>query len=93
MKHTSVHRVGCSILAVFYFAVFGAAFADTSTPSPVQEFQSPVGDGSTGDGGNMAPNHVTTLDELQCLCANCHRIVHRDLKLMHIKLASYSEEA
>lgn len=25
----------------------------------------------------MEPGHVTTLDDLQCLCANCHRLVHR----------------
>jgi hypothetical protein len=26
---------------------------------------------------DMAPGHVTSLDDLQCLCANCHRLVHR----------------
>jgi hypothetical protein len=33
---------------------------------------------------DMEPDHITTLDELQCLCANCHRIVHRELKLLLI---------
>jgi hypothetical protein len=28
----------------------------------------------------MAANHRTTLDALQCLCANCHRLEHRLLK-------------
>jgi hypothetical protein len=32
---------------------------------------------------DMQPGHRTTLDELQCLCANCHRIVHKELKLLH----------
>ncbi|MFK4005014.1 HNH endonuclease [Qipengyuania sp. NPDC077563] len=27
----------------------------------------------------MKPGHETTLDQLQVLCANCHRIVHREL--------------
>jgi 5-methylcytosine-specific restriction protein A len=27
----------------------------------------------------MAEGHKTTLDDLQCLCANCHRLVHRIL--------------
>lgn len=27
----------------------------------------------------MAPGHVTRLADLQCLCANCHRIVHREM--------------
>ena len=28
---------------------------------------------------NMADGHSTKLDDLQCLCANCHRVVHREL--------------
>lgn len=27
----------------------------------------------------MAANHRTRLSDLQCLCANCHRIVHREM--------------
>jgi 5-methylcytosine-specific restriction protein A len=30
---------------------------------------------------NMAERHRTKLEDLQCLCANCHRVVHRLLKL------------
>lgn len=29
----------------------------------------------------MEDGHVTRLSDLQCLCANCHRIVHREIKL------------
>ena len=29
--------------------------------------------------GKMAEGHVTRLADLQCLCANCHRIVHREM--------------
>ncbi|WP_051000334.1 HNH endonuclease [Bradyrhizobium diazoefficiens] len=29
----------------------------------------------------MADGHRTRLEDLQCLCANCHRVVHRLLKL------------
>jgi predicted HNH restriction endonuclease len=28
---------------------------------------------------DMAVGHVTRLADLLCLCANCHRIVHREL--------------
>ncbi|WP_175158270.1 HNH endonuclease [Paraburkholderia fynbosensis] len=28
----------------------------------------------------MAEGHKTTLDDLQCLCANCHRLVHKILR-------------
>jgi len=30
--------------------------------------------------GHMPTNHVTRLEDLQCLCANCHRFVHRLLR-------------
>lgn len=30
---------------------------------------------------DMGDEHKTTLDQLRCLCANCHRIVHHRLKL------------
>ncbi len=30
---------------------------------------------------DMAAGHQTSLEDLQCLCANCHRVVHRLLKL------------
>lgn len=29
---------------------------------------------------DMDEDHTTKLDDLQCLCANCHRVVHRELK-------------
>jgi predicted HNH restriction endonuclease len=28
----------------------------------------------------MAEGHATTLDQLKCLCANCHRVVHRKMR-------------
>jgi predicted HNH restriction endonuclease len=30
---------------------------------------------------DMVEEHRTKLEDLQCLCANCHRVVHRLLKL------------
>jgi len=30
----------------------------------------------------MPEGHRTTLADLECLCANCHRVVHRQLKLL-----------
>lgn len=29
---------------------------------------------------DMSEGHQTELDDLQCLCANCHRFVHRRMK-------------
>jgi hypothetical protein len=31
----------------------------------------------------MPKDHVTKLEDLQCLCANCHRVVHRELNAVH----------
>lgn len=30
---------------------------------------------------NMESDHVTTLDQLKCLCANCHRVLHRQMAM------------
>jgi len=30
---------------------------------------------------NMKPSHKTSMDDLKCLCANCHRVLHRKLAL------------
>jgi 5-methylcytosine-specific restriction protein A len=30
---------------------------------------------------NMEPGHATSLDDLRCLCANCHRVLHRAISL------------
>lgn len=30
---------------------------------------------------DMGPGHKTTMEDLKCLCANCHRVLHRKLAL------------
>jgi 5-methylcytosine-specific restriction protein A len=30
---------------------------------------------------NMLPGHRTRLEDLECLCANCHRLTHREMRL------------
>ncbi|WP_125460932.1 hypothetical protein [Rhizobium sp. CIAT894] len=30
---------------------------------------------------NMQPGHKTSMEDLKCLCANCHRVLHRKLAL------------
>ncbi|MER8755174.1 hypothetical protein NKH69_05775 [Mesorhizobium sp. M0976] len=37
---------------------------------------------------NMTPGHLTVIDDLKCLCANCHRVLHRKLTLGLAKMAS-----
>lgn len=54
---------------------------------PVQVFGSEVGEAcievhhAKVQVSEMRAGHITTLDDLQCLCANCHRFVHRQLAL------------
>jgi predicted HNH restriction endonuclease len=40
----------------------------------------------------MASGHKTKLNDLQCLCANCHRLVHANLKVAVGKTASERTE-
>jgi len=40
---------------------------------------------------DMGEEHKTTLDQLRCLCANCHRIVHRQLKLHILQSSAESQ--
>ncbi|QXI03688.1 hypothetical protein HU718_016765 [Pseudomonas tensinigenes] len=37
---------------------------------------------------DMGEDHKTTLDQLLCLCANCHRVLHRELKASSVHSAS-----
>lgn len=37
---------------------------------------------------HMDEGHMTRLEDLQCLCANCHRVVHRELKASSIQTTS-----
>lgn len=35
---------------------------------------------------DMQAGHVTVMEDLQCLCANCHRVIHRELAVAARKL-------
>lgn len=54
---------------------------------PVQVFGSDIGEAcievhhAKVQIKEMQPGHATSLNDLQCLCANCHRVVHRELML------------
>lgn len=55
---------------------------------PVEEFHSDDGEAcievhhARVRVSEMQPGHATSLDDLQCLCANCHRFVHRQMASM-----------
>ena len=67
-------------------AIHGRLFCERCKMDPVQVFGSGDGEAcievhhSNTHVADMANDHQTRLDDLQCLCANCHRVTHRELK-------------
>lgn len=67
-------------------AIHGRLFCERCKMDPVQVFGSGDGEAcievhhSNTHIADMADDHQTRLDDLQCLCANCHRVTHRELK-------------
>jgi 5-methylcytosine-specific restriction protein A len=68
-----------------FISVHGALFCERCKCDPVKEY------GEYGEAcievhhmamliSEMKANHKTKLSDLACLCANCHRIVHRELR-------------
>lgn len=67
--------------------VHGKLICERCGMDPVEEYQSEHGESCIEVHHNavqvqeMNEGHVTKLEDLQCLCANCHRFVHRLLKV------------
>jgi hypothetical protein len=65
----------------------GRLYCERCEMDPVEVFGSAVGEAcievhhEATHVGDMDDGHQTRLDDLQCLCANCHRVRHRELKL------------
>ena len=61
----------------------GRLFCERCGLDPVDHFGGPEGEAcievhhAAATVGEMKPGHRTSLADLQCLCANCHRVVHR----------------
>jgi hypothetical protein len=70
-----------------FIASHGKLFCERCEMDPVAHFGAPHGEACIEVHHNkvavtdMTPGHRTELKDLQCLCANCHRVVHRELKL------------
>lgn len=65
--------------------VHGKLFCERCNLEPIEKY------GAGGDScievhhhavqvADMAPGHQTSFDDLQCLCANCHRVLHWELR-------------
>ena len=64
----------------------GALFCENCNMDPVEKYGEAFGHAcievhhKTLAISDMGINHITRLEDLQCLCANCHRLVHAKLK-------------
>lgn len=67
--------------------VYGKLFCERCRLDPVETYASEHGEACIEvhhhltHVRDMAEDHITRLEHLQCLCANCHRLVHRLLRL------------
>lgn len=65
----------------------GELFCERCGIRPVEVYGAYVGEAcievhhATVQVKDMQPGHATVLEDLQCLCANCHRITHREMLL------------
>jgi hypothetical protein len=65
--------------------VHGRLFCELCKMDPVKEYGDPIGEAcievhhATVQVQEMGASHRTKLADLQCLCASCHRVVHRRL--------------
>jgi hypothetical protein len=71
-----------------YRRVHGKLTCERCGFDPVQVFGSEMGEAcievhhAKVQVSEMTPGHTTLLEDLECLCANCHRFIHRELALM-----------
>ena len=65
-KHGQLHCEHCGLVPVkVYGADVGDACIEVHHKLPLVD---------------MLPGHNTQLEDLMCLCANCHRVIHRELR-------------
>lgn len=68
----------------------GRLFCERCGMDPVETFGSELGEACIEvhhrdtHVAEMGEGHETRLEDLQCLCANCHRVTHRELKALVI---------
>lgn len=66
--------------------LYGKLFCEGCNMDPVAAFGSVDGEACIEvhhretEVAQMAPGHVTKLSDVECLCANCHRVRHRKMK-------------
>lgn len=64
----------------------GVLFCENCNLDPIEKYGEALADAcievhhKTLAISDMGNNHITRLEDLQCLCANCHRLIHAKLK-------------
>lgn len=67
-------------------AEHGKLFCERCNMDPIEVFGSPIGEACIEvhhreeQVSEMREGHITRLEDLMCLCANCHRVTHHELK-------------
>lgn len=67
-------------------AEHGRLFCERCHMDPIETFGSEIGEACIEvhhretHVAQMKDNHITRLEDLMCVCANCHRVIHRELK-------------
>jgi hypothetical protein len=70
-----------------FIAAHGKLFCERCELDPAEEYGVEAGDACIEvhhhqvQVADMQPGHETSLDDLKCLCSNCHRVLHRALTL------------
>lgn len=73
--------------------VHGKLFCEQCGMDPVAIFGGPDGEACievhhrATEVANMLPGHTTRLADLECLCANCHRVRHRKMRRAAVEAA------
>lgn len=68
-----------------FIAEHGKLFCERCSMDPIAEYGPTAGEAcievhhAKTAVSAMDEGHATSLDDLQCLCANCHRVLHREL--------------
>lgn len=75
-----------------FIAEHGFLYCERCRMNPAEYYKSDVADAcievhhARVHVKDMQEGHVTMLEDLQCLCANCHRVTHRELAAAACKL-------
>lgn len=68
--------------------IHGRLFCERCQLDPIETFGSEIGEACIEVHhrqtlvGDMDDGHRTRLEDLECLCANCHRVTHREIKAL-----------